>query len=86
MAYKSQKEELRKKYGSICMLCERKLQKKQCTFHHKIPKSILHIDNISNGCILCEECQRIIHTFIYGTEAYTILTEKINKNESKYFH
>ena len=84
MGYKLQKKILRKQYGSRCMLCERPLQKKKCTFHHKIPKSVGGSNDVKNACILCSECQTIIHSFKYGTEGYQKLTEKIEKNEEKY--
>lgn len=84
MAYAYQKQILSKLYGSRCMLCERTLQKKYRTYHHIVPKSISKDDKYTNGCILCEQCQQIIHTFEYGTEGYTKLTEKIYKHMKKY--
>ena len=84
MAYAYQKQVLTKLYGSRCMLCERTLQKKYRTYHHIIPKSISNDNKYTNGCILCEQCQQIIHTFEYGEEGYTKLTNKILKHMQKY--
>jgi 5-methylcytosine-specific restriction endonuclease McrA len=71
-------------YGGRCMLCERPLQKKKQTYHHRIPKANGGTNELKNGTILCSECQRIIHTFDYGTEAYTKLDCIIDKNMRKY--
>lgn len=84
MAYAYQKQILRNMYGGRCMLCERTLQKKKQTYHHRIPKANGGTNELKNGTILCSECQRIIHTFYYGTEAYTKLDELIAKNMRKY--
>lgn len=84
MAYKLQKQTLRKTFGSRCMLCERPLQKKKCTFHHRIPKSSGGTNDISNGAILCSQCQSIVHRFGYGTSAYKNLDTKIENNLKKY--
>lgn len=84
MAYAYQKNVLTQLYGSRCMLCERPLQKRYRTYHHIIPKSISNDNAYTNGCILCEQCQQIIHTFEYGDYGYTKLTSKIQKHMSKY--
>ena len=84
MAYKSQKQELKRLYGTRCMLCCRNLKEKECTFHHIIPKSCGGKETIKNGTILCNECQMIIHTFNYRENGYKKLTEVIYKNMQKY--
>ena len=84
MAYRRQKEVLRSLYGNRCMLCERILQRKKQTFHHRIPLKNGGKNSTEMGCILCMECQMIIHAFEYGTEAYTKLDNKIANNLEKY--
>ena len=84
MAYKLQKQTLRKMFGSRCMLCERPLQKKKCTAHHQIPLSCKGDTTLDNLAIVCAECSQIIHRFEYGSEAYTKLNNVINKNKVKY--
>lgn len=81
MAYKLEKSILRKKYGRKCMLCNRKLKDKDCTFHHIKPKKYGGETNVSNGAILCTSCQRIIHVFDYNEYGYLKLTNIILKNK-----
>lgn len=84
MAYAYQKQVLRKKYGNKCMLCERVLKKDKQSYHHRQPKACDGRSTIENGAIICMQCQRIIHTFEYGTEAYKMLDDVISKNMNKY--
>lgn len=84
MGYAYQKQVLRQRYGNRCMLCERVLQKKKQSYHHRCPKSCGGRGTIENGTILCMECQRIIHLFEYGTEPYERIDKVIEKNMEKY--
>jgi predicted restriction endonuclease len=84
MGYQYQKQVLRQQYGNRCMLCERVLQKKKQSYHHRQPKSCGGKGSIDNGVILCMECQHIIHLFEYGTEPYAKLDTLIAKNMDKY--
>lgn len=84
MGYAYQKQVLRQRYGNICMLCERTLKKDKQSFHHRVPKSHGGKGSIENGTILCMQCQRIIHTFEYGTEPYEKLDKVIKKNMEKH--
>ena len=84
MGYAYQKQSLRNRYGNRCMLCQRVLQKKKQSYHHRVPKSHGGRGTFENGTILCMECQRIIHLFDYGTEAYEKLDHVIQKNMEKY--
>jgi 5-methylcytosine-specific restriction endonuclease McrA len=84
MGYKYQKQVRRQRYGNRCMLCERVLQKKKQSYHHRRPKSCGGSASIENGAILCMQCQCIIHQFEYGTEAYEKLDNLIEKNMEKY--
>lgn len=83
MAYKLEKSLLKSRYGSFCMLCDRKLKDKECTFHHIIPRSEGGETSVENGAILCSQCQRIIHTFKYNEMGYMKLTEIILKKKKK---
>lgn len=84
MGYKYQKLVLRQRYGNFCMLCERVLRKDKQSYHHRVPKSNGGQGSVENGAILCMQCQRIIHTFQYGTEAYQKLDDTIAKNMEKH--
>ena len=84
MGYKYQKQVLRQRYGNFCMLCERSLKKDKQSYHHRQPKSCGGSASIENGTILCMQCQRIIHQFEYGTEAYEKLDNLIEKNMKKH--
>lgn len=80
MSNKAIKLELIRTKGRYCMLCRRKLKQEDCTLHHIIPISKGGETTVENGAILCEPCQKIIHTFEYEEEAYKKLTKKIIKN------
>jgi 5-methylcytosine-specific restriction endonuclease McrA len=84
MGYAYQKQVLRQRHGNICMLCERTLKKEKQSYHHRVPKAHGGKASIENGTILCMQCQRIIHTFEYGTEAYEKLDQVIQKNMEKH--
>lgn len=84
MSYTYQKQVLRQRHGNFCMMCERVLQKNKQSYHHRVPKSSGGKGSIENGAILCMQCQRIIHTFEYGTEAYRQLDLVIAKNMEKH--
>lgn len=81
MTNKVIKLELIRKYGRYCMLCDRKLKEQECTLHHIIPICNGGETTEENGSILCNQCQKIIHTFQYETEAYTKLTKVILKHK-----
>lgn len=81
---KAVKKILIEMYGKRCMLCERKLSNNECTYHHIIPRSCGGLTTITNGAVLCENCQREIHTFKYKSKEYTNLTLKIYFNMQKY--
>lgn len=81
MAYRLEKNILKKKYGKKCMLCFRRLKDKECTFHHIVPKSFGGTTDINNGALLCKQCQTIIHLFNYKEDGYKKLTNKILKNK-----
>ena len=83
MGNKHVKQSLLKKYGSCCMLCSRKLKEKERTFHHIVPIADGGETTEENGSILCEPCQKIIHTFKYGEEGYNKLTKIILKNKKE---
>lgn len=83
MSNRNIKQSLLIRYGSCCMLCQRKLKPKQRTLHHIIPISEGGRTTEENGAILCEPCQRIIHTFKYDEDGYFKLTEIILKSKSK---
>lgn len=84
MSYAYQKKVLRQRYGNICMLCERTLKKEKQSYHHRVPKSAGGKGSIENGAIICMQCQRIIHVFDYGTEAYAKLDQVIESNMKKH--
>lgn len=74
----------RQRYGGRCMLCQRSLQKKKQSLHHRKPKKNGGENTKENTAITCMECQNIIHHFEYGTEPYTVLDNLISKNLKKY--
>lgn len=74
---------LRERYGGKCSLCGRYLKKEKQTLHHRKPKSHNGTNTLSNSCIICQQCSIIIHRFEYGSEAYSILDNVIEKNMKK---
>lgn len=83
MGYRDLKQKLRTKYGTKCMMCERKLPLKETIFHHILPLSKGGKSTEENGALLCEPCQTILHTFDYEEDGYKKLTQKILKNKEK---
>ena len=81
MTNKVIKLELIRKYGRYCMLCNRKLKEQECTLHHIKPICNGGETTEENGAILCEPCQKIIHTFNYEEDGYKKLTKRILKNK-----
>lgn len=81
MSNRQIKQALLIKYGCNCMLCRRKLKPNERTLHHIIPICNGGETTEENGAILCEPCQKIIHTFDYEEDGYRKLTEKILKNK-----
>ena len=84
MAYKYQKQVMKQKYGSFCMLCGCKKKMEELTFHHIKPRSLGGKDTIENGANLCRNCHDLIHKHDFFSIEYfdltmQILNFKINK-------
>lgn len=63
-------------YGTRCMLC-RKDVGRRIQWHHMKPKYAKGNNSVRNGSLICDDCHKKIHQFVYGTEEYSELMSKI---------
>ena len=79
------KRKLIERYGLICMLCLRETKLRDLQWHHIKPKYVFKVEykkvdnSIKNGALLCDECHKKIHTFLWWDYEYQKMTSEIKK-------
>jgi len=72
------KEYLFKKYGIICMVCEKKFKRKELQLHHIVKFEHSHYTTVEDSRLACYCChKRIHHNELYNKKEYTRLNVKV---------
>lgn len=80
MSNKAKKNQLAKRYGAYCFLCDKKFKSSELQVHHIIPKYAKGTDDIKNLCLLCPNCHcNKVHKYKYGTKEYKETINKIHQ-------
>lgn len=81
------KQELIKRNGLRCMLCQKEVPYNQINWHHIIPKCITKFfglpqdDSYNNGALLCLACHAKVHEYFWEDPEYEKLMDVIRKNK-----
>jgi 5-methylcytosine-specific restriction endonuclease McrA len=77
------KQQLIRLCGTRCMYCETDVGRK-ITWHHILPRSCGGPNTLSNSSLLCEECQKKIHSYLVNSEEFQDMTRKIIANKKQW--
>ncbi len=81
------KKELIERNGLRCMLCLKEVPYEKIHYHHMIPKyytkfmGLAQDDSYENGSLVCIDCHKKIHEYMYLDDEYQFLMDVIQGNK-----
>ena len=77
------KQQLIRLCGTRCMYCETECGQK-ITWHHILPRCCGGPNTLSNSSLLCEDCQKKIHSYQINSKEFQEMTKKIKENKRRW--
>ena len=77
------KQQLIRLCGTRCMYCEEECGPR-ITWHHIVPRSCGGSNTLKNSSLLCERCQKKIHSYPVDSDEFKEMTRKILANKKKW--